>query len=135
MASYLFDVQQKNSLEQKGLLKRFSIECYGKQPTIEEMRAEKAIKYQELKRSNRPADKKELDRLFFKYTPSKKRFSKRVFVAKREFKTPTKTRVLNTKLEEFKTTRRKRVASFKRKKREVDDGPYAKRVFYFGKRK
>jgi hypothetical protein len=43
MSKYLFDVQQKNRLEQKGLLRRFSITCYGHQESIEEMRAHKAI--------------------------------------------------------------------------------------------
>ena len=71
MSSYLFEVEQKNKLEQKGLLKRFSLDCYGKQPTLEEMRAEKARKYTELKDSNKPADKKEFEMLFFKYEPSK----------------------------------------------------------------
>ena len=42
MSQYLFKVQQHNRLEQKGLLRRFSIECYGHQETLEEMRAHKA---------------------------------------------------------------------------------------------
>ena len=49
MANYLFEVQEKNRLAQKGLLKRFSINCLGHQETVEEMRAEKAEKYTELK--------------------------------------------------------------------------------------
>jgi len=49
MAKFLFEVQQKNRLEQKGLLKRFSITCYGHQESREEMRAEKSEKFQELK--------------------------------------------------------------------------------------
>ena len=49
MAQYLFDVQQKNRLQQKGVLKRFSIDCYGKQETLEEMRNIKSEKYKELK--------------------------------------------------------------------------------------
>ena len=48
MSKFLFDVQQKNRLEQKGLLKRFSIICYGHQESVEEMRAEKAKKFKEL---------------------------------------------------------------------------------------
>ena len=35
MSKYLFDVQQKNRLEQKGLLRRFSITCYGHQESVE----------------------------------------------------------------------------------------------------
>ena len=49
MCQHLFDVQQSNRLKQKGLLKRFSIECYGNQKTIENMRSEKNKKYNELK--------------------------------------------------------------------------------------
>jgi hypothetical protein len=66
MAQYLFDVQQKNRLIQKGLLKRFSIQCYGKQDTLETMRAEKAEKFKELK------DKKnseEYNKWFLRYRP------------------------------------------------------------------
>jgi hypothetical protein len=48
MSKFLFDVQQKNRLKQKGLLRRFSIICYGHQDSIEEMRAEKAKKFKEL---------------------------------------------------------------------------------------
>jgi hypothetical protein len=67
MAKYLFDVQEKNRLAQKGLLKRFSINCMGHQETVEEMRAEKAEKYNELK------DKKkgqEYDEWFLRYRPA-----------------------------------------------------------------
>ena len=66
MSKYLFDVQEKNRLSQKGLLKRFSINCMGHQETIEEMRAEKAEKYNELK------DKKnssEYEEWFLRYRP------------------------------------------------------------------
>ena len=49
MAEYLFMVQAKNRLEQKGLLRRFSISCYGKQSTLETIRAEKTEKFKELK--------------------------------------------------------------------------------------
>lgn len=67
MAKFLFEVEQKNRLEQKGLLKRFSISCYGKQPTLETMRAEKAEKFRELhNKKNSP----EWNEWFFKYSPS-----------------------------------------------------------------
>ena len=48
VAQYLFKVQARNRLEQKGILKRFSIKCYGKQSTLENIRAEKAYKFKEL---------------------------------------------------------------------------------------
>jgi hypothetical protein len=66
MTKFLFDVQQKNRLAQKGLLKRFSITCYGHQESIEEMKAEKAKKYKELKENG---DKKEFEEWFLNYKP------------------------------------------------------------------
>jgi hypothetical protein len=66
MSKYLFEVQEKNRLEQKGLLKRFSINCMGHQETVEEMRAAKTSKFAELK------DKKkdpEYEEWFLRYRP------------------------------------------------------------------
>jgi hypothetical protein len=66
MSKFLFDVQQKNRLAQKGLLKRFSITCYGHQESVEEMKAEKAEKYKEFKQSK---DKKKFEEWFLNYKP------------------------------------------------------------------
>ena len=69
MSKFLFDVQQKNRLSQRGLLKRFSITCYGHQQSVEEMRSEKASKYKELR------DKKGTDEYaeyFLSYKPEEK---------------------------------------------------------------
>ena len=66
MAKFLFEVEQKNRLEQRGLLKRFSISCYGKQPTLETIRAEKAEKFKELMHKRNSA---EWNAWFFKYSP------------------------------------------------------------------
>ena len=66
MSKFLFDVQQKNRLEQKGLLKRFSITCYGHQESIEEIRAHKAEKYKELKQKE---DTNEFEEWFLNYKP------------------------------------------------------------------
>jgi hypothetical protein len=66
MSKFLFDVQQKNRLEQKGLLRRFSITCYGHQESVEEIRTEKAKKYKELKKKG---DKKEFEEWFLNYNP------------------------------------------------------------------
>jgi len=65
IAKFLFDVQQTNRLSQRGLLERFSINCYGKQPTIENIRAEKVEKYRELKDKR---GTREYDEWFLKYT-------------------------------------------------------------------
>jgi hypothetical protein len=66
MSKFLFDVQQKNRLQQKGLLRRFSITCYGHQESIEEIRAHKAEKYREIKQKG---DKKEMEEWFLNYKP------------------------------------------------------------------
>jgi hypothetical protein len=67
MSKFLFEVQQKNRLSQKGLLKRFSINCYGHQESLEEMRAAKAAKYKELKQSK---NDQEYNEWFLNYSPS-----------------------------------------------------------------
>jgi len=73
MTKFLFDVQQKNRLAQKGLLRRFSITCYGHQESVEEMKAEKAKKYKELKENG---DKKQFEEWFLTYRPDDKKQSK-----------------------------------------------------------
>lgn len=66
MSQFLFDVQQHNRFKQTGLLKRFSINCYGKQPTLESMRFEKTEKYEELKNKR---DSREYEEWFLRYIP------------------------------------------------------------------
>jgi hypothetical protein len=70
MAQYLFEVQEKNRLEQKGLLKRFSINCYGNtSENLETIRAVKAEKFKELKGKK---GTKEYEEYFLRYTPGEK---------------------------------------------------------------
>ena len=66
MSQFLFDVQQHNRLKQTGLLRRFSINCYGKQPTLESMRFEKTEKYEELKNKR---NSREFEEWFLRYIP------------------------------------------------------------------
>ena len=73
MASFLFKIQQKNRLAQKGPLKRFNIECYGEQATRESMRAEKSEKYEELRGKN---GSKEFEAWFLNYKPMKDKEAK-----------------------------------------------------------
>ena len=70
MAMFLFDVQQRNRLSQEGLLKRFTIDCYGKQKMLEDIRTEKAEKFKELMPKKGTA---EYDEWFLKYNPNDKR--------------------------------------------------------------
>lgn len=69
MANFLFKIQQKNRLSQKGPLKRFNIKCYGSQATKESIRAEKSEKYEELKDKR---DTKEYELWFLNYKPDSK---------------------------------------------------------------
>jgi hypothetical protein len=87
MSKFLFDVQQKNRLQQKGLLKRFSITCYGHQESVEEIRAHKAEKYKELKQKN---DKKEFKKWFLNYKPDALREQKENNKVKKSKKTKTR---------------------------------------------
>jgi len=66
MCEFLFKAQQKNRLRQRGLLKRFSIDCYGKQLTKEKMRAEKSEMYHKLKDKR---DSKMFKWYFLRYVP------------------------------------------------------------------
>jgi hypothetical protein len=70
MSNFLYKVQERNRLQQKGVLKRFSIDCYGYQETIEDMRAEKMKMYEELKVNK---SSKDFEEWFLKYRPSDKK--------------------------------------------------------------
>ena len=65
MAEYLFRIQGENRLKQKGLLKRFTINCIGKQETFESLRLKKSNLYNKLKKGT-----KEWDFYFLKYIPT-----------------------------------------------------------------
>jgi len=69
MAQYLFTVQSKNRLINKGLLKRFNSECYGAETTLQTIREKRAEKFVELKPKR---GTKEYDEYFLKYTPGEK---------------------------------------------------------------
>lgn len=73
MANFLFLIQEKNRLKQNGLLKRFTLKCIGKQPTIEEIRSEKSRIYNELKLKKNTND---YEMWFLNYKPdeNKKNF-------------------------------------------------------------
>ena len=77
MAELLFKVQAKHRLSQKGLLKRFSTNCYGVQKTLTSIRAEKTNKFLKLKycrdKKNKKCTKKmrkKYDLNFLRYIPN-----------------------------------------------------------------
>lgn len=69
MSEYLFKVQLKNRLQQKGLLKRFSVDCIGKQKTLEDIRADKSNKFKELIEKGFKRGTKEYEKHFLRYVP------------------------------------------------------------------
>jgi len=101
MAQYLFEVQENNRLQQKGLLRRFTINCYGKQETLEEIRANKARLFRQLKTN---PESKMYQKYFLRYVPLNKTKKRKIRNTRRkrekEIKKisfdPTKTRkILN----------------------------------------
>ena len=70
MCEFLFKVQQKNRLAQKGLLKRFSTSCIGKQKSIEEMRGERSDLYIKLRKDK---TSKMYEKAFLRYLPDESR--------------------------------------------------------------
>jgi hypothetical protein len=66
IAQYLFKVQQENRLKQSGLLRRFSINCYGHQDSLSELKKKKAEKFMDLKKKK---SSKEYEENFLRYRP------------------------------------------------------------------
>ena len=73
MTEFLFKVQQRNRLQQKGVLRRFNINCYGSQSTLEDIREEKTKKYNELMDKKHT---KEYEEWFLRYIPNNNSDSK-----------------------------------------------------------
>ena len=72
MAEYLFNVQLKNKLAQKGLLKRFSLSCYGTQHSLLDMRRDRSLKYKEFATSA-AKNSAEYNTWFLNYTPGERK--------------------------------------------------------------
>jgi hypothetical protein len=67
LATDLFEIQKHHRLSQKGLLKRFSLTCIGKQETLEDMRSHKSETFKKL--ANKKGTK-EYNMYFLKYVPN-----------------------------------------------------------------
>lgn len=113
MAQYLFTVQSKNRLKQKGLLKRFSINCYGKQSTMEDIRAEKAKMFQELKDKR---GSKEYEEYFLRYVPGEGAKKKKKGSRKKKKASPKKKKATRKRGNKKKKVSKKRRQT-KRKRR------------------
>lgn len=88
MTKLLFDVEEKNRLNQSGLLKRFSNSCYGEQLTLSDIRLQKTRKFKELHNKER---EREYEEWFLKYNPSNKIVPKKNVSKKRLAKNNRKT--------------------------------------------
>jgi hypothetical protein len=121
ISKFLYNVQQRNRLQQKGLLRRFSITCYGHQETLEEIRAHKSEKYKELKEKG---EKEEFQQWFFNYKPDDKNKGKLDKNAKtttmkektKTIKEKTKTTTMKSKTTTMKTKKSNKTKSKKQKK-------------------
>lgn len=102
IANYLFKVQARNRLSQKGVLKRFSIDCYGKQETLESIKYEKGNKYRELQNNKHS---KEYEKYFLRYIPQEERRhkSRKNMLKKTKLK---KTKSKKTKSKKTKTKKK-----------------------------
>jgi len=69
MSKFLFDLSEKHKTETNGILKRFSMNCFGNQPTLESIRSKKATKFKELKHDK---NSEEYEQWFLKYRPDEK---------------------------------------------------------------
>jgi hypothetical protein len=107
LAEYLFTIQKKNRLKQYGLLKRFSIKCYGKQETLELMRKEKSELFEKLKHKRYG---KEWERYFLKYIPGTKKGSFKSAKVN-TWGTRKKTKITKRKAEKRKATKKSNFGS------------------------
>ena len=110
MSQFLFEVQQKNRLAQKGLLRRFSINCYGHQESVEEIRAHKSDKFKELKNKRNST---EFEEWFLNYKPEDIKGKK---ILKKELKfNSSKNSTKSKSTKSTKSTKKKHNESTKKK--------------------
>jgi hypothetical protein len=124
MSKFLFDVQQKNRLEQKGLLRRFSITCYGHQESVEEIRAHKAEKYKELKQAK---NKEQFEEWFLNYKPDTFKNGNNIIKQESQKEVIKSTMKPKTKLRTKTASKSKSKSKSQTKKRAIDN-LYGKRT-------
>ena len=75
MSKYLFELEERNRLSQRGLLKRFGPKCIGKQETMENIRSKKTTRFLELQKKK---GSREYEKYFLKYNPGESKSKKMV---------------------------------------------------------
>ena len=111
MSKYLFEVQAKNRLAQKGVLKRFSINCYGHQKTLKEIFSEKNEKYKKIKKNS-----KEYETYFLRYNGRYNERNNKINETKKIFNKKNKTKKTNIFDKKFNQNFKTRKNKFKNKK-------------------
>jgi|UniRef100_A0A6C0ILY2 hypothetical protein len=106
-ATFLAKILEKNKLDNSGIMKRYSLDCIGSQPTLKSMRAEKANKFRELK-NNRLSSEYEM--WFLNYSPFKqddKIINSKEKILKSQESTPSKSKTKKklTKQNKSRTSR------------------------------
>jgi hypothetical protein len=113
IAQYLFIIQIKNRLANRGLLKRFTLDCIGYEQTLHERRLEKSKKYRILKKDR---ESKEFKELFFKYNPNEEKELKELL---REEKKKNKSVKLLNAIKAIVKNKTKTKKNAKKKKEDV----------------
>jgi len=72
LSESLLRVIEHNKLNDRGILKRFTIQCYGKPKSLQDIRSEKSDKFKEFQERKVDHDSKEYNMWFLKYTPKGK---------------------------------------------------------------
>jgi hypothetical protein len=118
MSKDLLELQEKHKLDQKGIFKRYTITCYGHQPSQQEMREEKAKMYEKLKNK---IGTLEYNKWFYNYKPSKVISNKQT-----DFKNNKDKVVQNNEKEDPSTKKPKKTRKAKRirKKKHTFVNPY-----------
>jgi hypothetical protein len=100
MSEFLYKVQQMNRLQQKGILRRFSIECYGKPTTIQAIKSRRNTLHKELKKDR---FSKEYIKHFMRYIPGTKQGSKIKIASRKQKKIKSKreTRKIMKRIKKF----------------------------------
>lgn len=117
MSKYLFDVQAKNRLSQKGLLRRFSISCIGHQETVEEIREHKSEMYKKL--ASNPKSK-EYQEWFFRYRPDQNYSKNQINIGDKESENKdSKFKLTKTKKKKSKKSKSKKSKTKSKKSKDI----------------
>ena len=111
---YLFNLQNKNRLKQKGIFKSYPISCLGKQPSIEDIKSLKANKFKELKNKKNSLEYK---KWFLRYIPQNKTKKSTKNSTKKSIKKSTKKSIKKSTKKSIKKSVKKTIKNKNSKKK------------------